>query len=153
MKKVILFVTLFFVAFTVFAQTVSSPGVICYNLTRDEMIEFNQNSEQYKESIREILVANGASFLSFIIQSGNTFIVNMIGTSTEKDVVFLYDAEKKILKISYIGPTGFDEKIISNVEILRDGFVIKLNKFDTPFFVQFADDIFGELGIRQPLGI
>lgn len=153
MKKIILFLTLFFVTFTVFAQVVSSPGIICYNLTRDEMIEFNQNSEQYKESIRGILVANGASFLSFIIQSGNTFLVNMIGTSSEKDVIFLYDAEKKVLKISYIGSTGFNEKIISNVEIMRDGFVIRLNKLDTPFFVQFAEDIFGELGIRQPLGI
>lgn len=153
MKKIMLFSVLFFITFTAFAQVVSSSNIICYNLTRDEMIEFNENSEQYKESIRGILAANGASFLSFIIQSGDTFLVNMIGLSSEKDVVFLYDSSKKILKILYTSSSGFNEKIISNVEIMRSGFAIKLNKLDTLFVVQFVDDIFGSLGIRQPLGI
>jgi hypothetical protein len=150
MKKIILFLILF-ITFTVTAQ--ESKGIICYNLTRGEMIEFQQNSDQYMELIRDILRSKGASFLSFIIQSGDTFIVNMIGISIEKDVVFLYDSSKKILKISYISPTGFIEKVISNVEIYRNGFVIKLNKLDTPFIVQFANDIFGDLGIRQLLTI
>ncbi len=157
MKKIALFLILFLTASAAFAQAVvSSSNIICYNLTRDEMIEFNQNSEQYKESIREILAANGASFLSFIVQSGDTFLVNMIGLSVEKDVVFLYDVDKKTLKILYTSPAGFNEKIISNVEIMRSDSAIKLNKlnkFSAFFVIQFADDIFGELGIRQPLGI
>jgi len=145
MKKLLL--VLFFVTFTLSAQEHS--GIICYNLTRNEMIEFNQNSDLYKELIRDVLIKNGASFLSLIIQSGDTFVVNTIGLSIEKDVIFLYDSDKKILKVSYIGPDGFDEQILSNVEIYRIGPIIKLDKFDTPFIIQFVDDIFSILGIRQ----
>lgn len=149
MKKIMLFLVLFFTTFILFAQSVSSPGIICYNLTRDEMIEFNQNAEQYKESIRGVLIENGATFFSLIIQSGDTFVVNMIGLSIDKDVVFLYDSSRKVLKISYTSPSGFDEKIISNVEIIRNGYIIKLDKFDTPFIIHSVEDIFGDLGIRH----
>jgi len=147
MKKAMLLLILFFAIFTLYAQ--ATPGIICYNLTRDEMIEFNQNSDQYKESIRGVLIENNVSFFSLIIQSGDTFVVNMIGVNAEKDVLFLYDSNKKLLKISYTILGNFNEKIISNVEIIRNGYTIKLDKFDTPFIIYSTNDIFGDLGIRH----
>jgi len=146
-KKLILLLVLFFIIFVLFSQSISSPGIICYNLTRDEMIEFNQNSEYYKKLIRDILIKNNASTFSLIIQGGNTFVVNIIGNNIEEDIVLFYDSDKKILNILYFEFDEFNEEIITNVEIIRNGHIIKLDKFDTPFIIRSIDNIFENLGI------
>jgi len=155
MKKIFIIVFAF-LAMSVGAQNSflfpaeKTQELYCYNLSSEDLQEFNQNMDLYKEHIREILRKEKNEIFSMIVQSEQVFMVIVISIDPAKEASFLYNSSNKELKIlSLDNFMNIQEKTVRNTLMTRSGSSITLSTLSFKFVIRQVEDLFGQMGIRS----